>query len=81
MFISASINTQGHDLKVSVVADQTLLHSCYQLSQMLKVSCYMQFEQCLKREVAAAEKDKDGFIKEFSQADFDAVVGGWKVSC
>lgn len=41
----------------------------------------MQFEQCLKREVATAEKDKDGFIKEFSQADFDAVVGGWKVCC
>ena len=41
----------------------------------------MQFEQCLKREVATAEKDKDGFIKEFSEADFDAVVGGWKVRC
>lgn len=42
---------------------------------------FMQFEQCLQREVATAEKDKDGFIKEFSEADYDAVVGGWKVSC
>lgn len=37
-----------------------------------------QFEQCLQREVATAEKDKDEFIKEFSQADYDVVVGGWK---
>lgn len=40
---------------------------------------HMQFEQCLQREVATAEKDKDGFIKEFSEADYEAVVGGWKV--
>ena len=41
--------------------------------------CSMQFEQCLQREVATAEKDKNGFIKEFSEADYEAVVGGWKV--
>lgn len=40
----------------------------------------MQFGKCLEREVATAEKDKAGFIKEFSEADYEAVVGGWKVS-
>ena len=39
----------------------------------------LQFEQCLKRELATAEEDKSGFIKEFSEADFDAIVSGWKV--
>ena len=39
----------------------------------------MQFEKCLKRELATAEQDKASFVKEFSQADYDAIVSGWKV--
>ena len=40
----------------------------------------LQFEECLKRELAVAEKDKAAFIKEFSQSDYNAIEAGWKVS-
>ena len=39
----------------------------------------VQFEECLKRELATAEGDKAGFIKEFSEKDYNAIVNGWKV--
>lgn len=39
----------------------------------------LQFEECLKRELAVAEKDKAAFIKEFSESDYNAIEAGWKV--
>lgn len=42
---------------------------------------HLQFEECLKRELAVAEKDKAAFIKEFSESDYNAIEAGWKVSC
>jgi len=36
------------------------------------------FEASLRRELAAVEADREQYVKEFSQADYDAIVGGWK---
>ncbi|KAK9826761.1 hypothetical protein WJX81_007185 [Elliptochloris bilobata] len=37
-----------------------------------------QFEASLKKELAAAEAGRARFVAEFSDADFEAVVGGWR---
>ncbi|KAH9763490.1 phosphomethylethanolamine N-methyltransferase [Citrus sinensis] len=37
-----------------------------------------QFVQVLQRELDAIEKDKDAFIKDFSEEDYNDIVGGWK---
>ncbi len=37
----------------------------------------LQFEASLRRELAAAEADKPRFVADFSEEDYDAVVGGW----
>lgn len=39
-----------------------------------------QFEECLRRELGVAQKDKTAFIKEFSESDYTAIEAGWKVS-
>lgn len=40
----------------------------------------LQFEECLKRELALVQKDRSSFIKEFSESDYNAIEAGWKVS-
>ncbi|KAG6745769.1 hypothetical protein POTOM_050276 [Populus tomentosa] len=37
-----------------------------------------QFIKVLQRELNAIEKDKDEFIHDFSQGDYNDIVGGWK---
>ncbi|KAK9996606.1 hypothetical protein SO802_021292 [Lithocarpus litseifolius] len=37
-----------------------------------------QFIQVLQLELNAVEKDKDAFIKDFSEEDYNDIVGGWK---
>ncbi|PQQ15486.1 phosphoethanolamine N-methyltransferase 1 [Prunus yedoensis var. nudiflora] len=37
-----------------------------------------QFKEVLQRELDAVEKDKDTFIQDFSEEDYDDIVGGWK---
>ncbi|KAH7549404.1 hypothetical protein JRO89_XS13G0026100 [Xanthoceras sorbifolium] len=37
-----------------------------------------QFMQVLERELNAVEKDKDKFISDFSEEDYNEIVGGWK---
>ncbi|XP_059453480.1 phosphomethylethanolamine N-methyltransferase [Corylus avellana] len=37
-----------------------------------------QFIQVLQRELNAHEKDKDEFIRDFSEEDYNEIVGGWK---
>ena len=37
-----------------------------------------QFEASLKKELAAAEAARARFAGEFSEADFEYVVGGWR---
>ncbi|KAB1212292.1 Phosphoethanolamine N-methyltransferase 1 [Morella rubra] len=37
-----------------------------------------QFMEVLERELKALEKDKDAFIEDFSEEDYDEIVSGWK---
>ncbi|KAM5570419.1 hypothetical protein ABKV19_011195 [Rosa sericea] len=37
-----------------------------------------QFIKVLQRELNAVEKDKDAFIEDFSEEDYNDIVGGWK---
>ncbi|CAN1266843.1 Phosphoethanolamine N-methyltransferase [Linum perenne] len=39
---------------------------------------WWQFNQVLKRELDAIEKEKDAFIHDFSEEDYNDIVGGWK---
>ena len=38
----------------------------------------LQFEASLKKELAQAQAGREGFVAEFSQSDYDAVVNGWQ---
>ncbi|RWR94985.1 phosphoethanolamine N-methyltransferase 1-like protein [Cinnamomum micranthum f. kanehirae] len=42
------------------------------------IEAYGQFLNVLQRELDAVEKDKDAFIKEFSENDYSEIVNGWK---
>lgn len=37
----------------------------------------MQFIKVLKKELDAVEKDKEKFITDFSEEDYNDIVGGW----
>ncbi|CAL9031702.1 unnamed protein product, partial [Prunus brigantina] len=63
------------------------LHDVQAYSQMLKDAGFDeviaedrtdQFKEVLQRELDAVEKDKDVFIQDFSEEDYDDIVGGWK---
>ena len=38
----------------------------------------LQFEASLKRELETAQKGRADFISEFSEKDYEAIVGGWQ---
>lgn len=63
------------------------LHDVQEYGQMLKDAGFDkviaedrtdQFLRVLQRELDAVEKDKDSFIKEFSEQDYNDIVDGWK---
>ncbi|CAL1354572.1 unnamed protein product [Linum trigynum] len=63
------------------------LHDVKAYGQMLKDAGFQevvaedrtdQFNQVLVRELDAIEKEKNAFIQDFSQKDYDDIVGGWK---
>ncbi|CAB4281395.1 unnamed protein product [Prunus armeniaca] len=63
------------------------LHDVQAYGQMLKDAGFDeviaedrtdQFKEVLQRELDAVEKDKDAFIQDFSEEDYDDIVGGWK---
>ncbi|KAK9106054.1 hypothetical protein Scep_022898 [Stephania cephalantha] len=63
------------------------LHDVEAYGQMLKEAGFSdvvaedrtdQFLKVLKRELDAIEKEKDEFISDFSQEDYDDIVNGWK---
>ncbi|XXG80015.1 hypothetical protein AAC387_Pa09g0971 [Persea americana] len=63
------------------------LHNIEAYGQMLKDAGFKeviaedrtnQFLNVLQRELVAVEKDKDAFIKEFSENDYSEIVHGWK---
>ncbi len=39
----------------------------------------LQMEASLKRELQTASKEKETFIKEFSEEDYNYIVNGWQV--
>ncbi|XP_021801247.1 phosphoethanolamine N-methyltransferase 1 [Prunus avium] len=63
------------------------LHDVQAYGQMLKDAGFDeviaedrtdQFKEVLQQELDAVEKDKDAFIQDFSEEDYDDIVGGWK---
>ncbi|KAE8709660.1 Phosphoethanolamine N-methyltransferase 1 [Hibiscus syriacus] len=63
------------------------LHDVKAYGQMLKDAGFVevvaedrtdQFIQVLQRELDKVEKEKDTFVSDFSRADYDDIVGGWK---
>ncbi|CAI0380581.1 unnamed protein product [Linum tenue] len=63
------------------------LHDVKAYGQMLKDAGFQeviaedrtdQFNQVLVRELDAIEKEKNAFSQDFSQKDYDDIVGGWK---
>ncbi|KAJ6387327.1 hypothetical protein OIU78_017112 [Salix suchowensis] len=63
------------------------LHDVKAYGQMLRDAGFVevvaedrtdQFNQVLKRELIAIEKEKDEFIQDFSEEDYNDIVGGWK---
>ncbi|XP_074290008.1 phosphoethanolamine N-methyltransferase [Silene latifolia] len=63
------------------------LHDVQEYGQMLKDAGFDdviaedrtdQFIQVLQRELDAIEKDKNDFIADFSEYDYEDIVGGWK---
>ena len=40
---------------------------------------WVQFEECLAKELQQIQDAKESFLKSFSHEDFDALVNGWKV--
>ncbi|GFP86241.1 phosphoethanolamine n-methyltransferase 1 [Phtheirospermum japonicum] len=42
------------------------------------VQAYGQFIKVLEKELDAVEKDKESFISDFSEEDYNEIVGGWK---
>ena len=37
-----------------------------------------QFQQCLERELAAAEAGREAFIADFGAEGYEEIVGGWR---
>uniref|UniRef100_A0A7C8Z6X3 phosphoethanolamine N-methyltransferase n=1 Tax=Opuntia streptacantha TaxID=393608 RepID=A0A7C8Z6X3_OPUST len=63
------------------------LHDVQEYGQMLKDAGFDeviaedrtdQFIRVLQRELDCIEKDKDAFISDFSEEDYNDIVGGWK---
>nr|PNR42096.1 hypothetical protein PHYPA_016925 [Physcomitrium patens] len=63
------------------------LHSVQTYGQMLQRSGFIkvhaedgtdQFVEVLKRELSATEQERDKFIEEFSEDDYNYIVNGWK---
>ncbi len=42
------------------------------------ICALLQFEASLKRELEVARKGRADFISEFSEKDYNAIVGGWQ---
>ncbi|KAL8153552.1 hypothetical protein V2J09_011312 [Rumex salicifolius] len=63
------------------------LHDVQAYGQMLRDAGFvdvlaedrtMQFMQVLEKELAVVEKDKEAFIRDFSEEDYNDIVNGWK---
>ena len=52
-------------------------HDC-PLPLSFHVLLLLQFEASLKRELKAAQEGRAGFVDDFSEKHYDAIVGGWQ---
>lgn len=77
----------GRHLRRSADFFSLRAESACNLTQMLKGLCRkggeggidMQMETSLRKELEVARAEKEGFVAEFSEHDFDYIVNGWQV--
>ncbi|CAN1180343.1 Phosphoethanolamine N-methyltransferase [Linum perenne] len=70
------IKQRGYDLHDVKAYGQMLRDAGFQ--EVIAEDRTNQFNQVLKRELDAIEKEKDAFIHDFSEEDYNDIVGGWK---
>ncbi|CAN1266844.1 Phosphoethanolamine N-methyltransferase [Linum perenne] len=70
------IKQRGYDLHDVKAYGQMLRNAGFQ--EVIAEDRTNQFNQVLKRELDAIEKEKDAFIHDFSEEDYNDIVGGWK---
>ncbi|CAN0891459.1 Phosphoethanolamine N-methyltransferase [Linum grandiflorum] len=70
------IKQRGYDLHDVKAYGQMLRDAGFQ--EVIAEDRTNQFNQVLKRELDAIEKEKHTFIHDFSQEDYNDIVGGWK---
>ncbi|PKI52843.1 hypothetical protein CRG98_026791, partial [Punica granatum] len=70
------IKQRGYDLHDVEAYGQMLRDAGF--SEVIAENRTDQFMKVLTRELDAVEKEKDAFISDFSQQDYDDIVNGWK---
>ncbi|XWS48249.1 hypothetical protein CRYUN_Cryun13aG0058200 [Craigia yunnanensis] len=70
------INQRGYDLHDVKAYGQMLKDTGF--DEVIAEDRTDQFIQVLQRELNEVEKDKDAFVCDFCQEDYDDIVGGWK---
>ncbi|XP_031404514.1 phosphoethanolamine N-methyltransferase 1-like [Punica granatum] len=73
---AAYIKQRGYDLHDVEAYGQMLRDAGF--SEVIAENRTDQFMKVLTRELDAVEKEKDAFISDFSQQDYDDIVNGWK---
>ncbi|PKI52842.1 hypothetical protein CRG98_026790 [Punica granatum] len=73
---AAHIKRRGYDLHDVEAYGQMLRDAGF--SEVIAEDRTDQFIKVLERELDAVEKDKEAFISDFTQQDYDDIVNGWK---
>ncbi|KAF7848774.1 hypothetical protein BT93_L1575 [Corymbia citriodora subsp. variegata] len=72
----AYIKQRGYDLHDVKAYGQMLRDAGF--AEVIAEDRTDQFIEVLEKELNAIEKDKDAFISDFSEEDYNDIVGGWK---
>uniref|UniRef100_A0A5B7BB71 phosphoethanolamine N-methyltransferase n=1 Tax=Davidia involucrata TaxID=16924 RepID=A0A5B7BB71_DAVIN len=70
------IKQRGYDLHDVEAYGQMLRDACF--DEVIAEDRTDQFIEVLQKELNAIEKDKEAFIQDFSEEDYNEIVGGWK---
>ena len=73
---AAYIKQRGYDLRDVRAYGQMLENAGFH--DVIAEDRTDQFLDVLERELAKVEKNKNEFVSDFSQEDYDAIVNGWK---
>ncbi|CAL9063710.1 phosphoethanolamine N-methyltransferase-like [Musa acuminata AAA Group] len=73
---AAYIKQRGYDLHDVDAYGQMLKNAGF--NKVIAEDRTNQFLEVLQRELDAVEMGKEGFIRDFSQEDYDEIVNGWK---